>query len=290
MKQEMPETGQCPDEMDLVRFAEGNTDGAERQAIEGHLVVCPNCCEYVVSYTKAVTIAEEMKLPDVPEDQIQKARSLVTQSEPAAYRPADRASFFDTCLHFFRSLHFRPMAASGALAVLALLVVTSGLFISRHNADTTNQGVYAPPGIHLQVLGKTALTLRSGEQQNRTIEKIINEGDTLQSNDHCRIQFSVEHDAYVYVVYFDSSGKTHQLFPNPATTHPQKITGGKTYSIPPEKDRWFKLDTIPGTETVFVIAARRPIDNLEKTFQSIRQSGMPEEPVIAVKKLSFTHN
>ncbi len=126
-------------------------------------------------------------------------------------------------------------------------------------------------------------------------EKIIREGDTIYSNDYCRINFELDQDGYAYVLYYDSTGKLQQLYPDSAIAIPQKVKGNTRYTIPAEGNNWFQLDNHRGTETVFVLASREPIRDFNETFSTIQ--GLSKEEVVktfrgkatVLKVLRFKH-
>ena len=81
MKSETPTKGKCPDEADLCRFVEGLMDERETSEVEKHLISCPACCDYVVSFNKIMHFPEEEKLPEVPVEQIKQASKVCRIAE-----------------------------------------------------------------------------------------------------------------------------------------------------------------------------------------------------------------
>jgi len=144
-------------------------------------------------------------------------------------------------------------------------------------------------------MGKTSVIPTRGVPAGEPVEKIIKEGDSLYSNDYCRINFEVDRDAYTYVLYYDSRGILHQLYPDSAIGIPQKVKGNTRYTIPTGEDDWFQLDSHSGTETVFVLASREPIRDFNETIDTFQGKSAEEALEVfkskanEVKVLSFKH-
>jgi hypothetical protein len=147
----------------------------------------------------------------------------------------------------------------------------------------------------MEVIGKTGVIHTRGIPEGETVEKIIKDGDTLYSDDYCRINFELDQDAYAYVLYYDSTGNLHQLYPDPDTEIPQKVKGNTAYTIPEGENKWFQLDNFSGTETVFVLASSKPISNLKEMFAAVQGKSAEEifdvfkSKATVLKTLSFKH-
>lgn len=287
MKKEMAKPGKCPDEADLARFTEGIMDEKESEGIEEHLVYCSKCCDYVVSLNKVVQFQAEEDLPEVPAWQVRRVSALVEDKKKRIRKKGTTTILEDIAQSIREFFSFDwmtqpiPVAVrSGALAFLVVVVISTTFFYYRTPSL----------GLHMEVMGKPgAISAMRGKP------KIIKEGDTLFSNDYCRINFQLEQDAYTYVIYHDSTGNLHQLYPDPALAAPQKIKANTKYTIPKEEENWFKLDDNTGTETVFVLASKKPINGLQETFDIVQGSSKEEilevfkDRAAVVKVLSFKH-
>jgi len=293
MKKGLSNLEECPDEADLACFAEGIMDEKERERVEGHLISCSKCCDYVVCLNKVINFPEEERLPEIPTGQLGKVSALVKGREKEVHT-TDIASSLPGIIQSMREFFdFSwiaqpiPVAVrSGALALVVLLIVST-TFLYRQ------QG--APIDVTMEVIGKTSEIATRGTPGGETIEKIVKDGDTLYSDDYCRINFETDQDAYAYVLYYDSTGNLHQLYPDPDTEIPQKVKGNTAYTIPEGENKWFQLDNRSGMETVFVLASNKPISNLKETLGVV--SGKSAEEVLEVfkskatvlKALSFNH-
>ena len=277
LKGGLPKPGRCPDEVDLSRFVEGTLDEKESEGIAEHLVSCATCCDYVVSLNKVINFPSEEKLPGVPDEQLRKVCEvcvLVKDKEKRApsYSIAPGLAritqFMRDLFSFDWVAQPIPVAVrSGALALLVLLVVSTTFLYFQPEGEI---------GVNMEIIGKTRTIPTRGLPGGKTIEKIIKEGDTLFSDDYCRINFELDQDAYAYVLYHDSSSKLRQLYPDPAIAIPQKTKGNTKYTIPEGENNWFQLDNLSGTETVFVIASREPIRDFNETIDTFQGEGAKE--------------
>ena len=285
-------SSKCPDEADLACFAEGIMDEKELERIEEHLLSCSKCCDYVVSLNKVINFSEKERLPEIPTGQLEKVSALVKGSEKDV-RTKDIASSRAGVMQFMRELfNFSwigkplPVAVkSGAFALLVLLMVSTTFLYRQQRVSLTLQ---------MEVIGKSGVEATRGIP-GKKVEKIIDEGDALLSDDYCRINFEIDHDAYAYVLFHDSMGKLHQLYPDPAIENPQKAKGKVKYTIPEGENNWYKLNDHIGTETVFVLASKKPISDLKEDLNSIQS--LNKEDLLelfktkadALKVLSFKH-
>jgi len=294
MKRGLSRPGKCPDEAELACFLEGTMDEKETERIEEHLVLCSKCCDYLVSLNKVIYFPAEEKVPEVPDEQIKKVCALVKDREKR-YGLAENISrnlaritqSIKEWLTFDWLAQPIPLAIrSGALALLVLLIVSTTFIYFYQEREI---------GLNVEVIGKTSVIPTRGIPAGEPVEKIIKEGDSLYSHDYCRINFEVDWDAYAYVLYYDSRGTLHQLYPDPAIEIPQKIKGNTPYTIPSGENNWFQLDSHKGTETVFVLASREPIRDFNETIDTFQGKSAEEALEVfkskanEVKVLSFKH-
>lgn len=288
--------GTCPDEADLCRFAEGLMDEKETERLETHLVSCPACCDYVVAFNRVIHFPAEEKLLDVPEEQIKKAsQACAIELEKGVSRMPKpvKEGLADQLIGFFKNFFsfdwlaqpLPVMVRSGAVALLLILIVSAG-YVYYQQA--------MPISVNMQLAANTRLVVRGVPTEDR-IQKIVEEGDILFSNDFCRINFELDKNAYVYVVHHDSKGTLHQLYPDPAVENPEKVEGKTSYTIPEGKDNWFQLDDHKGKETIFLLASNRPIPDFNSTIDKV--TGLSREEVAQnleskgriLKVLNFEH-
>lgn len=287
MKNKMPEKKGCPDDADICRFVEGGMDEKASELIEKHLISCPPCCDYVVSLNKVINFPEEEHLPEVPPAKIRAVDRLVNEKGEDS---REKGSFFQAIKDFFSfDWRMQPMPAmvKSCAAALVVLFMFSTLYIYYQQSTSL--------GVQMALVSKTSTITTRGTTGDKEVEKIIKEGDTLYSNDYCRISFELEKNAYAYILYLDSKGTLEQIYPGPRAMRPQKVLAKTTYVIPPGDDSWFQLDEQTGTETVLMVASEEPISNLKEVYASLQ--GASREEVLktlkskapVVKVLNFQH-
>jgi hypothetical protein len=290
IQKEVTPKGTCPDEIDLTRFTEGGMDEKKRVFVEEHLVSCPKCCDYVVALHKIIHFPADETVPGVPREQVRKAAALLKVSgrEKDSAPNLERLSRF---LKDFFTFDFiglpLPLAVKSCAAAVVVLLMFSATYLYYQQT--------IPLSVTMEVVGKTRVMATRGTPGGKALEITVQEGDTLFSNDYCRIHFELSRDAYAYVIYYDSRGEIQQLFPDPATETPQELQANTPYTVPTADDQWFQLDENRGTETVFMLASPTPISNLQDIYPSIR--GLSRETVLDLfkrsapvfKVLSFQH-
>jgi len=290
IQKEVTQKGTCPDEIDLTRFAEGGMDEKKRVLVEDHLVSCPNCCDYVVALHKVIHFPGDETVPGVPQEQVRKVDALLKDrgGEKERARYLERLSRF---LKDFFSFDFiwqpLPLAVKSCAAAVVVILMFSATYIYYQQS--------IPLSVTMEVIGKTRVMATRGTPGGKAVETILAEGDTLFSNDYCRIHFELSQDAYAYVLYYDSRGEIQQLYPDPAGGMPQELKANTPYTVPAADDQWFQLDENRGTETVFLLASPTPISSLKGMYPSIQ--GLSREAVLDLfkrsapvfKVLSFQH-
>lgn len=282
--------GTCPDEMDLSRFAEGGMDGEKRVTVEEHLISCQKCCDYVVSLHRVMHFPADEPLPEIPRQQVRKVNALVKDRgrEKASQSNLERLSRFLKDLFSFDFIRLPlPVAVKSCAAAAVIILMFSATYLYYQQT--------IPLSLTMEVVGKTRVMTTRGTPGEKAVETIVTEGDTLFSKDFCRIHFELSRDAYAYVLYYDSRGEIHQLYPDPASKTPQELKANTAYTVPAADDQWFQLDDNRGTETVFMLASPTPISSLKDMYPSIQ--GLSREAVLDLfkrsapvfKVLSFQH-
>ncbi len=86
---------------------------------------------------------------------------------------------------------------------------------------------------------------------------------TFKAGDRVRFTFESNIDGYLYVVQQGSSGNWTTLFPHPDINNGRnQIRRSEEYRVPPTSDGWFRVDETPGTDHVFVLLSKDPVDQL----------------------------
>jgi hypothetical protein len=103
-------------------------------------------------------------------------------------------------------------------------------------------------------------------QDGKWSELVVLDGVTMYSGNQFRVVFSANEDCYAYLVVFGSDGSTSVLFPHEAINMDNRVRGGEQYSIP-DGLNWFTLDDHPGTETIYLLAAYDPLEDLDRLLR-----------------------
>jgi hypothetical protein len=172
---------------------------------------------------------------------------------------------------------------SGVAALLVILFISTAYFYYQQEGAMI---------LNMEVIKHAKITSERGIPKEEIKEKIIKEGDLLNSGDYYQIKFGLNQDAYVYILLHDSTGK---LYPAPEVECPLQYKEDLEMLILPDKERGYILDKNIGTETVFVLASKKPISNVEQTIISLQN--LSKEKVLeilktkvnVVKVLSFKH-
>ncbi len=122
--------------------------------------------------------------------------------------------------------------------------------------------------------------------------KELTDGAELKSGDAVGVAFRPHSDCYVYIYWWDSSGKVGQLFPNiEMTDGDARVKETKTYWLPIRsgedvKNRWFQLDQTPGRETIYFVASRERNSKLEDLYSTLQNLSLAEREGSVGKNIS----
>ncbi len=94
---------------------------------------------------------------------------------------------------------------------------------------------------------------------------------TFHDGDRLRLSVMSNEPGYLYVIQQGSSGSWSPIFPVPNSGDSNRVEQGQVYQIP-GGDNAFQFDQTAGTEKLFVVLSRSPIQDLD---QSIRRLKMP---------------
>lgn len=159
----------------------------------------------------------------------------------------------------------------GGIALLALLSILIYMYSTKSAVPT---GAENPkPAQDTQQIMLTSETIAPLELSMNIIgqredvdgnfsEVIVKEGSILHSYDNFQVHFKTNKDAYVYILIYDSDNKANLLFPDPKIPLDNKIKADTSYSVP-SPSLWFWLDENVGIETIYVLAAEKPLDDIK---------------------------
>lgn len=129
--------------------------------------------------------------------------------------------------------------------------------------------IRAPLSVTMNVIGQRK------EGDGSYTEVVVREGSVLRSGDNFQVHLESNRPSHIYVLLFDSQGQASQLFPDPKIEQPGFIEGGRKIAVP-DKDLWFWLDENPGTETVYVLVAEKPMSDIRGLLVKMEKANEAE--------------
>lgn len=233
----------CPSPETVIAYALEELSREGRTQVHAHLSECRDCMDLVLDIRSARAEAQE-------------AKQEIRKGGPVTVRTRDWMTEFAGRLRkLVSSLLSFPRLIPAAAASVVLAVVCLGVY----------QHLTAPIAIHLALIGKTTDGLLTrGPSEEREI--LIPREGVLHSGDRFQIAFETNKDAYIYVFFQDNAGKITILFSG-------KVLGDKRHKLPGEHD-WFRLDETKGREEIHIMAAKRPIVNLDEVVQQLNREGI----------------
>ena len=116
--------------------------------------------------------------------------------------------------------------------------------------------VAGPLTLRMNIIGQRK------EAEGSYTEVLVNEGSVMRSYDNFQVHLEASRPAYVYILMYDSQGRAAQIFPDPKIDQPGFVEAGRKLVVP-AKDLWFWLDESAGTETIYVLAAEKPMADIK---------------------------
>lgn len=117
--------------------------------------------------------------------------------------------------------------------------------------------------------------------------------DVLHDGDSVELYVQVNAAAYVYVVQMAPEGRSAVLFPA-SESEDIEFTPDTMTRIPRDPNHWYQLDSDTGTETIYVVASRRPISasdaELAHEIRAIRDLSRPTAPAVGEISGVATHD
>jgi hypothetical protein len=157
------------------------------------------------------------------------------------------------------------------------MVMVLGFYMMR---DTTS---HAPYAIQIMMEGRTQTGFRGGQPEYKEFQ--VEQGGNMVSGEYFRFDVTIDSDAFVYVVFQDSSGAIQAM-------EAGFVAGGTELTIP-DGDNWFHLDDNIGTEKLFLVASKDRISGFTGKVEKLKQGGIDTIdkvfPDATVKTFSFDH-
>ena len=267
-KDNMPED--CPMADKIPEYAFGELDSEEERKVREHIKTCRYCLDMYMDIRLAEEDAEKTK--DEPVEVLPGLQKAIDKGKEPQVSLMDKIR--EAMSDFFgQGFGFRPVTA---LATVALLVFV-GIYVFQN--ITPND----PYAIHLMLQGRTQTGLRGGQPEYKEFQ--VEPGGVLNSGDYFRFQVKIDADAYVYVVFRDSSGEIQsQEF---------GFVAEQTDLMLPDETNWFRLDETVGTESLYLLASRKQIDDFDRRIEELKNQGVQSIgkvfPDATIKSFSFEH-
>ncbi len=155
----------------------------------------------------------------------------------------------ENVFQFFSSLSTHKTRNAIAAACIVLVFAIYGLFFRITSENDIS--------VSFRVIGDALETPRS-----ETEKEFI-----LQSGDYYKIRFDIDKEAYVYVIFHDSSGQIDKASFGKRKRGTHVVSQGSN-AIP------FQLDYTTGTETVFLLVSMKKINRFDEKVEELGKSGI----------------
>ncbi len=108
------------------------------------------------------------------------------------------------------------------------------------------------------------------------VEERLRAGGRVQPGDHLFLELLASTDFHAYVFNEDEQGNTHLLFPLTGLEPSNPLEGGRTHRLPGSRDgvplTW-DVDAYGGRETLYIVASRAPLEDLEAEMRRFPEAG-----------------
>jgi len=262
---------ECPMADQVSDYAFGELGHEESDNVKEHLKSCRYCLDLYLDIRMAEEDAKNVKHEKVEVlPGLQNALNKGRKSEP---------SFWDkigTVISDFlgKGLTFKPVAAFATV----ILVIFAGILIL--NPGGTPDTPYA---IKILLHGRTQIGFRGGQPEYKEFQ--VEPGGKMNSEDYFRFQTKIDDDAFVYLVFQDSSENIQSL-------EKGFIAKNKDFFLP-NNNKWYQLDQNTGMEKIYLIASKTKIEDFSARIEALKNGGIETIkkifPKATIQSFSFTH-
>jgi len=236
----------------ISAYAFGELGPEESGKVKDHLLTCRYCLDLYMDIRMAekdAKIAKGEKVEVLP-----KLQSAIDRGKKPVASPFQKigAAISD---FFGKGFSFKPVAAFATVVLLIL----GGIYVlgDKSGHDT-------PYAIQIMLQGRTQIGFRGGQPEYNEFQ--VEPGGAMKSGDYFRFQTKIDKDAYVYVVFQDSSGSIESL-------EKGLIAGGKDFFLP-DGNKWYHLDKNTGTEKLYLLASKNKIEDFAKRIEDLKSGGI----------------
>ncbi|GAB6906665.1 hypothetical protein DESC_40091 [Desulfosarcina cetonica] len=262
---------ECPMADRVTDYAFGELGTEDTEKVREHLKSCRHCLDLYMDIKVSEEEAEQTN--DQKVEVLPGLQKVIDKGKKPAVSPWQKIS--DAISSFFGDgFGFKPVATFAAI----VLVMVIGFYVMRE-APT----VKTPYAIQIMMQGRTQTGFRGGQPEYKEFQ--VESGGQIMSGDYFRFQVTIDDDAYVYVIFQDSSGAIQSM-------EPGFVAGGKELTLP-AGDQWFHLDDNTGTEKLYLLASKDQIAGFASKVEKLKQDGIGTIekvfPETTVKTFSFDH-
>ena len=252
-------------------YALGELSPEESGKVKDHLHTCRHCLDLYMDIRMAeedAKIAKGEKVEVLP-----RLQSAIDRGKKPAASPLQKigAAISD---FFGNGFSLKPVAAFATVVLLIL----GGIYVLRDKS-----GHDTPYAIQIMLQGRTQIGFRGGQPEYKEFQ--VEPGGEMKSGDYFRFQTKIDKDAYVYVVFQDSSGSIESL-------EKGFIAGGKDLFLP-DGNKWYHLDKNTGTEKLYLLASKNKIEDFAKRINDLKTGGIETIgkvfPKATIQSFNFEH-
>lgn len=265
-KDNIPDNCHMADQVSAYAFGELSSE--EGQKAKEHLKSCRFCLDLYMDIKQSEEDAEKTK--DEKVEVLPGLQKAFDKGKKPPVSPWQKIN--DAISDFFGGgFGFKPVATFATVA----LIMFVGFYVMR---DST-----APYTIEIMLHGRTQVGFRGGQPEYKDFQ--VEPGGKINSGDYFRFQTKIDDDAFIYVIFQDSSGNIQSL-------EKGYIDGGKNLFLP-EDNKWYHLDENTGTEKLYMLASTKKIDGFSDKIEKLKSDGIDAIdkvfPEATVKAFSFQH-
>ena len=268
----MKDKDNIPDECHIADqvsdYAFGELSSEDGQKVKEHIESCRFCLDLYMDIKMGEEDADKMK--DEKVEVLPGLQKAIDNGKKPSVSPWQKIS--DAISDFFGGgFGFKPVATFATV----VLVVIIGFYALR---DSTT-----PYSIEIMLHGRTQIGFRAGQPEYKDFQ--VEPGGKMNSDDYFRFQTKIDDDAFVYVIFQDSSGNIQSL-------EKGHIKGGEDLFLP-EGDKWYHLDENTGVEKLYMLASNKKIDGFRDKVEKLKSEGIEVIdkvfPKVTFKSFSFQH-
>ena len=186
---------ECPMADQISGYAFGELGPEESGKVKDHLNSCRYCLDLFMDIRMAEEDAKNEKVEVLPGLQSAINRGKKPVASPFQKIGAAISDFF------VKGFTLKPVVAFATV----VLMILGGIYVWDESGLTPD----TPYAIKIMLHGRIQIGFRGGQPEYNEFQ--VEPGGQMKSGDYFRFQTKIDKDAYVYVVFQDSSGNIESL-------------------------------------------------------------------------------